>query len=547
MVPPFTRRLPLLAAVLFLPCFLLLSWWAWMGLEDNRLVERNRIRHFEELAASRVVNNLGSELFHLDYTFRLGVSKGSREGVVDWPRQVEALVGAYQRDAHYPDLLQNAVLVSDPASGTRTWASWSSDGWTATARPDWVPPSLALFDQPADPWVDLEAPVMVVTLPTVGTIRRVLVLRYDVDKILHSIVPALARQAFDEKGATLTYDVSIFRRSPSSRNTDPDADLVAPLVPRAQFSDWLRNYRDRSTEEGARRGIAPYLRPESPSHWMLRVKLLPDGLGSYVSDIQRRNVLWAVGLFVASVAGFSLFLLSLRRLIQASRRETAFTTLVSHELKTPVAAIRSLSENLAEGVVFDRGKVAEYGVLIVDQTRRLGDMIGNILTLASLEGSGFNLVREEFDAAVLAREAAESVGLSLDAGPGPWTVRGNRAAVRAALDNLLTNAFRHGVKEGEPPQVSLGLHREKGRWVGISVSDHGPGWDPAETQALFRPYRRGPEARRKQVPGGGIGLSLVKATMAQLGGPIQVRPVPGGGLCFILWLRQGWLREGGAS
>lgn len=543
MIPSLTKRLPLLATVLFLPGFFLLSWWAWMGLEDNRQVERNRIRHFEELAASHVVNNLGSELFHLDYSFRLGVSKASREGVTDWPRRVETLIDSYQKEAHFSGLLKDAMLVSDRPDGERRWLTWSSDGWTPSQRPRWFPVSQPLFDQPADPGIDLENPVMVVTLPTVRDVRQVLVLRYDVDKILSDIAPGLAGQAFEERGASLTYEVSVFRRTSGSGGTNPPADLVVPLVPRAHFSDWLRNYLDRSPAEiGPPWRVAPYLRQDGESLWMLRVKLLPSGLGAYVSEIQRRNFLWAVALFLVSVAGFALFLLSVLGLVRAARREKAFTTLVSHELKTPVAAILSLSENLAGGVVVDPARVRDYGGLIVDQSHRLGGMIANILALASLEGTSSSPVREDFDAADLAREAAASAGLSLDPGSGSWMVRGNRAAVRAALDNLVTNAFRHGVREGEAARVSLGLLRERGRWIGVSVTDHGPGLEGSPVKTLFEPYRRGLSAQRRQLPGSGIGLSLVRATMVHLGGRVQVQPVPGGGLCFTLWLR-----EGGAS
>jgi signal transduction histidine kinase len=545
MVETVTKRLTLLALLPILPGVFLLSWWAWKGFEDDLMAEVHRIHHFEELAAYHVVNNLGFELFHLNFTARLGVTKASRDGADDWPRQIESMLADYREQAHYPDLLKDVVLVADPPVGPRRWLAWSADGWVPVKRPAWVPAGETLFDQAADPVVDVENPVMVVALPERRDFRQVLLLHYDVDKILGEIVPDLVRRAFDDSRSNLIIGATVFRQAASPLVSASDADLTVPLVPKAKFSDWLRNYLGRSNETppGAEEvSVTPQPYQGKTARWALRVSLEPAGLQAYVAKIRARNLWWAAGVLFSLLAGLAVFLFSGLRLLQAGRRERAFSSLVSHELKTPVAAIRSLSENLSEGVVTETRKVADYGALIVEQTQRLSEMIGNILTLSSLDAATGKLFREEFDAAGLVRQAAQAWNLPAGIAEGPWVVRGNRAAAQAALDNLITNALRYGVKDGEKPLVALALLRDRSRgihWVGLSVTDHGPGLDRAEIRRVFEPFRRGRQADRRQVPGGGIGLSLVRATMRHLGGRVQLRSVPGGGLTVVLWLRQG--------
>jgi signal transduction histidine kinase len=105
----------------------------------------------------------------------------------------------------------------------------------------------------------------------------------------------------------------------------------------------------------------------------------------------------------------------------------------------------------------------------------------------------------------------------------------------------VTNALRYGFREGEPADVVLDLQRgvRRGRrWIGISVTDHGPGLSSNEKREVFQPFRRGRVANQRQIPGGGMGLSLVKSTLAHMKGRVQIRSVAGGGLSVILWLRE---------
>lgn len=533
-----TKRLTLAALFLLVPGFSLLLWWTWQGMEDNLATEVNRIRRVEALGASQVVDNLGSELFHLQYTFSRELYALDGSLVNDWPRTLESVIATYREQAHYPALLAEAYLVVEPHIGLRRWVRWSSEGWLPASRPDWVPLTATLFGAERERPLDLDEPFLVFKLPDWRQFHQVLLIRFSTDVVLETIVPDLVRRSFDNAGpAGFTARVARQLTGVLAPSGETD-DLIIPLVPKLRFSEWLRNYLDRvSSSPRALEEVYPGV-----SRWVLKVKMDPSGLASHVAKRRMGNAFWIGGLVLVLVVGFGLILVSLRQLTQASQRERAFSSLVSHELKTPLAAIQALSENLIDGVVVQPERIKEYGAALMDQSRRLNELVVNILALSVLDLPGGALRKENFDAAELAKEVGGRAGINVGVGPGPWMVRGNRAALRAALDNLVTNAQRHGAREGEAALVAIGLYRRRARgryWVGIGVTDHGPGVPPAHLRKLFEPYRRGRQAGEKQTPGGGVGLSLVRATLRHLGGQIQVKPVPGGGLTFTLWLKEG--------
>lgn len=169
---------------------------------------------------------------------------------------------------------------------------------------------------------------------------------------------------------------------------------------------------------------------------------------------------------------------SVRRAQRLAQQERNFLALISHELKTPLAVVRSLADNLARGIGTDEGRAREYGVVLQEESERLGQRIRNVLGLTSLQG-----------------------GIPL------W----DRCPVDpAAVDHLIGTAFRHGAS--------------------------GPG--PHHIAVSVVPRRWGSRAQEGQVPGGGAGLSLVRATAEALGGPRRWSSREGKGARFSLWLRE---------
>jgi two-component system, OmpR family, sensor kinase len=207
---------------------------------------------------------------------------------------------------------------------------------------------------------------------------------------------------------------------------------------------------------------------------------------------------------------------------RARDAERSFLLSVSHELKTPLAAIRGHGEALLDGVM----TIPKAATIVVQESQRLDRLVRDLLDLARLSQHSFSVKPEEVDLAVLAGEAvsrhgAESlkVGVALHAdtnGPVPALADPDRTL--QVLSNLIENALRS---------------TPAGR---LKVSDTGPGLDPEELPRAFERfflYRRYSEHR---AVGTGLGLAIVKELTEAMGGTITVESAPGKGTAFTVEL-----------
>jgi len=220
---------------------------------------------------------------------------------------------------------------------------------------------------------------------------------------------------------------------------------------------------------------------------------------------------------------------------------------VSHELTTPVTAMRGYLETLTmPELALDEPTRARYLTIIGDETARLERMIGDLLDLARLEGGGGELKRETVKVADLfARVQARHEGASARAGvaihaaiaPGAETVVGDRDRLEQALQNLAANALRYA-----PAGSAIELRaRPEEHAVALAVEDAGAGITPDHLPRVFDRFYKA-EASRAQAatpgspndgqgaggPGGsGLGLSIVKAIVERHGGRVGVESRPG--------------------
>lgn len=200
---------------------------------------------------------------------------------------------------------------------------------------------------------------------------------------------------------------------------------------------------------------------------------------------------------------------------------------VSHELMTPLTAMRGYLETLAMAELTLEPPTRERYLRIVDEeTRRLEHIIGDLLDLARLEGGGSTLRREFVDTRALfermalrhERELAERrIRLVTRVDPAAAQVVGDPDRLEQALQNLAANALRHTPDEGE-----IGLTAEPaGGATRIAVRDTGPGVAPEHLPLIFDRFYKGDAARAGG--GSGLGLSIVKAIVERHGGTLTVR------------------------
>ena len=224
---------------------------------------------------------------------------------------------------------------------------------------------------------------------------------------------------------------------------------------------------------------------------------------------------------------------------------------MTHELNTPLAAIRSAGQNLAAGIVTEPAQVRRYGDLIEKEGGRLTALVAQVLDFAGIESGSRVYAREPFSLAALVDEVLrdsrlvlEQSGIVLErevAADLP-ELRGDAPALRRAIANLVANAAKFAAA-GKWIGVRAEA-RPDGRAVLLRVEDRGPGIPREERERVFEPFYRGPAAERNHAPGSGLGLSLVRHVVQAHGGSVHVEVGEGGGASLVVELP---LPEGSAS
>jgi signal transduction histidine kinase len=229
----------------------------------------------------------------------------------------------------------------------------------------------------------------------------------------------------------------------------------------------------------------------------------------------------------------------LGRLDDAFANQRRFIQEASHELRNPLAVIRTNLEVTLADPAASRDDLRHTSEVVQRSTERMSRLVDDLLLYARNETPA--LEHERIDAAVLVRDAAEEFqapaearGLHLvwSALPGLLTV-GDRDALRQALANLLANATRLA-----PAGSTLGVRAgREGPWVWLAVDDQGPGIAPEDQAAVFQRFWRGPTpsgdpSERRS----GLGLTIVRQVVQAHGGEVKLVSAPGVGSTFALWL-----------
>jgi signal transduction histidine kinase len=222
--------------------------------------------------------------------------------------------------------------------------------------------------------------------------------------------------------------------------------------------------------------------------------------------------------------------------LRFAERRSNFVSAVTHELKTPLTAIRMYAEMLRDGMVRAEAKRQEcYGILTTE-SERLSRLLDNVLELGRLErGQRPMLLQEDALAPVVddvlrvLRPHAESKGfaLRLAVEEGLPAVGFERDALSQVLFNLVENALKYA-RETATKEVLVSL-RPAGRGVALTVRDHGPGVPAPHLRHVFEPFYRGEDELTRTTSGAGIGLSLVRQLVERMGGRVAGRNHPGGG------------------
>lgn len=218
---------------------------------------------------------------------------------------------------------------------------------------------------------------------------------------------------------------------------------------------------------------------------------------------------------------------------------------VSHELMTPLTAIRGYQERLtADAAIRESEERSRYVSIIGDETHRVERIVGDLLDLARLEGGGDVLNLQDVSVEglfgrVAARHNSEAldrqIALSTTIEPGAEIVYSDQFRIEQALQNLAANALRH-----TPAGGAVQLRAElQDREIVLSVHDTGSGMAPNHLPFVFDRFYKADPSRPNDAVGSGLGLSIVKAIIERHGGTVAVQSEPGRGTTFTIRLPAG--------
>jgi signal transduction histidine kinase len=220
-----------------------------------------------------------------------------------------------------------------------------------------------------------------------------------------------------------------------------------------------------------------------------------------------------------------------RELHESDRARRQLLADVSHELMTPLTAMRGYLETLGmPEAVRDQADRDRYLQIVMDETLRLESIIGDLLELARLEGGGAPLQLEDVAIEELFARAADRHGaalrdkeITLDThiAPGAETVHGDGRRLEQALQNLVANAVRHTPRGGRIALSADPAGRDAARErVRLTVRDTGAGIPAEHLPMIFDRFYKVDASREHQAAGSGLGLSIVKAIVERHGGAI---------------------------
>jgi two-component system phosphate regulon sensor histidine kinase PhoR len=255
---------------------------------------------------------------------------------------------------------------------------------------------------------------------------------------------------------------------------------------------------------------------------------------------RQRFMLLGIGTVVAFLlAGTYFAARAIRREAAVSRLQSDFVAAVSHEFRSPLTAMRQLSEILAFGRVSDGTRRQKYYDTLVSETTRLQRLVETLLNFGKMEEGArqyrFKKIEtgELVDGVVAEFQPQLAVAgrrIELRRPPVRCPIEADGEALALAVHNLVDNALKYSPDQ---PAVSVGWGCENGS-IAIRVRDRGMGIPADEQRAIFEKFVRGRAAIAGNVKGTGVGLAMVSHIVRAHGGKVRVVSAPGEGSTFTI-------------
>lgn len=232
-----------------------------------------------------------------------------------------------------------------------------------------------------------------------------------------------------------------------------------------------------------------------------------------------------------------------RERLDRERRE--LTAAISHDLRTPLASVRAMTEALADGVVDDPGEAQRYYATMNREIERLTRMIDDLFELARIDADALVLQRHPLLIQDIAAEVVDAmqasaqrrgIELRADIADGPPALSLDGSRMERAVGNLVRNALEHTPRGG---RVAVRVRRDGGAAV-LEVTDDGEGIEAEHLPRVWDRFYRSEASRQRAADsendGAGLGLAIVRGIVQTHGGEVSVASSPGLGATFTIRL-----------
>lgn len=226
--------------------------------------------------------------------------------------------------------------------------------------------------------------------------------------------------------------------------------------------------------------------------------------------------------------------------VAAERMRVDFVANASHELRTPLSTIGGYAETLAEEDDLPAETRSSFGRVIRDESRRMLRIIEDLMSLSRIEADRFIVpsdtvaINEIVQASIANARVPCACRVEMKVPPMLPPVRGDRAQLIQVFDNLISNAMRYGCDKQQSSIEISGA--ASGRWVTVTVTDHGPGIAREHLPRVTERFYRADPARSRESGGTGLGLAIVKHIIERHKGSLEIRSTPGIGTSVTIRL-----------
>lgn len=330
-------------------------------------------------------------------------------------------------------------------------------------------------------------------------------------------------------GSTELFQLRLDCFLPPSPSLEPRSIQIASgpdVLPKANSLSEILTRRPATCDNT---GAMPSSLSNGP--WKVLVKYRAGSLDQALARFRCRNILLSGSVLLVLAMGMIALIAWTERARALAQMQTEFVLGVSHELRTPLTVIRLAADNLKEGLVDNSKQAHKYGEIIGSYALELSNMVEQALAFARTQSRAFTpntacvspeqLVRTSLDACQRSLQDA-GMHVELDVEPSLPFIAVDVRLMNSCLENLIHNAVKYA-SVGKSIAVRLRkVNKPEGENVRISVEDRGPGISSIDAPHIFKPFYRGKQGDASQMPGVGLGLTLVKRVVEAHNGSVEM-------------------------